>query len=101
LHYAVPQGASGTLSVYVNAASSASSRRYLGVQLITTSKHQPAAKTHKLYDDVRMIAGPERSTAGGTVKLQVDSGNTATPIRLTSPIFFTWSRCTQPPIRSR
>ena len=87
VHYAVPQGASGTLSVYVNGTK-------LSQQLSLTSAYSyistggiTGSKTHKLYDDVRMMFG-QTLNAGSTVRLQVDSGNTATPYTIDVADFY-------------
>jgi hypothetical protein len=87
VHYSVPQGSSGTLSVYVNGnklsqqLSMTSAYSYISTGNITGSK------THKLYDDVRMMFG-QSYPSGTTVKLQVDSGNTATPYTIDVADFY-------------
>ncbi|HTJ67515.1 MAG TPA: discoidin domain-containing protein [Actinospica sp.] len=87
LHYAVPQGSSGTLDVYVNgtklsqALSLTSAYSYISTGGITGSV------THKLYDDTRMMLG-QTYAAGTTVKFQVDSGNSATPYTLDVADFY-------------
>ena len=88
VHYAVPQGASGTLSVYVNGTK-------LSQQLSLTSAYSyistggiTGTMTHKLYDDVRMMFS-QTYTAGTTVKLQVDAGNSATPYTIDVADFYT------------
>jgi hypothetical protein len=87
LHYAVPQGASGTLSVYVNGSkliqqlSLTSAYSYISTGNITGSR------THKLYDDARMMLG-QTVNAGGTVRFEVDSGNSATPYTINVADFF-------------
>ncbi|WP_329372743.1 discoidin domain-containing protein [Streptomyces sp. NBC_00669] len=87
LHYAVPQGTSGTLDVYVNGTK-------LSQQLSLTSAYSyistggiTGSKTHKFYDDTRLAFG-QSYPAGTTVKLQVDSGNTATPYTLDVADFY-------------
>jgi hypothetical protein len=76
--YAVPDGRSGTLSVYVDG-------QKLSQQLAVTSKYSyldtswiAGSRTHKLYDHARLQLGRTVS-AGAKVKLQVDGENTAGP----------------------
>ncbi len=78
VHYSVPDGRSGTLSVYVNGTRLAS-------RLTLTSRHSyidtpwiTGAKTHNFYSDVRLLLGRDLGV-GDRVRLQVDSGDTATP----------------------
>ncbi|WP_236655380.1 discoidin domain-containing protein [Streptacidiphilus carbonis] len=86
LHYAVPQGASGRLSVYVNGTR-------LGTELPLTSAYSyistgiTGSRTHKLYDDARLRL-PSTVAAGSTVKFQVDAGDTALPYTLDVADFF-------------
>ncbi|MFC1433704.1 discoidin domain-containing protein [Streptacidiphilus sp. N1-3] len=87
LHYAVPQGASGKLSVYVNGTK-------LSTELSLTSAYSyistggiAGSKTHKFYDDVRLKL-PSEAAVGSTVKFQVDSGDTALPYTLDVADFF-------------
>jgi hypothetical protein len=87
LHYAVPQGSSGTLSVYVNGTK-------LSQQLSLTSAYSyistggiTGSMTHKLYDDTRMMLG-QTYAQGTTIKFQVDSGNSATPYTLDVADFY-------------
>ncbi|HEV2342868.1 MAG TPA: discoidin domain-containing protein [Actinocrinis sp.] len=87
VHYSVPQGSSGTLSVYVN-------NTKLSQQLSMTSAYSyistgniTGSKVHKLYDDVRMMFG-QTYASGTTVKLQVDSGNSATPYTIDVADFY-------------
>jgi hypothetical protein len=87
LHYAVPQGSSGTLDVYVNGnelsqpLSLTSEYSYISTGDITGSD------THKFYDDTRLMFG-QTYPVGTTVKFQVDSGNTATPYTLDVADFY-------------
>ncbi|MGD0063163.1 MAG: discoidin domain-containing protein [Streptosporangiaceae bacterium] len=87
LHYAVPQGASGTLSVYVNGTKLSQQLSLTSAYSYITTSNITGSKTHKLYDDVRMMLG-QTVNAGGTVKFQVDSGNTATPYTINVADFF-------------
>lgn len=87
LHYAVPQGASGTLSVYVNGTRLSQQLSLTSAYSYITTSNITGSKTHKLYDDVRMMLG-QSVNAGGTVKFQVDSGNAATPYTINVADFF-------------
>ncbi|GAA1539648.1 discoidin domain-containing protein [Kribbella lupini] len=76
--YAVPDGRSGTLSVYVDG-------QKLSQQLAVTSKYSyvdtswiAGSRTHKLYDHARLQLG-RTVNAGAKIKLQVDGENTAGP----------------------
>jgi hypothetical protein len=87
LHYALPQGSSGTLSVYVNGTK-------LSQQLSLTSQYSyistgniTGSQTHKFYDDTRMMLG-QTIAAGSTVRLEVDSGNSALPYTLDVADFY-------------
>ena len=87
LHYAVPQGSSGTLDVYVNGTelsqhlSLTSAYSYISTGDITGSD------THKFFDDTRMLFG-QTYAAGTVVKFQVDAGNTATPYTINTADFY-------------
>ena len=87
LHYALNQGASGTLSVYVNGAK-------LSQQLSLTSAYSyistggiTGSQTHKFFDDARMMFG-QTYPAGTTVRFEVDSGNSAVPYTLDVADFY-------------
>ncbi|HJP74810.1 MAG TPA: discoidin domain-containing protein [Pseudonocardiaceae bacterium] len=87
LHYALPQGSSGTLSVYVNGSK-------LGQQLSLTSAYSyittpgiTGSQTHKMYDDTRLMFG-QTYPAGTTVKFQVDAGNSAAPYTIDVADFY-------------
>jgi hypothetical protein len=86
LHYALPQGDSGTLSVYANGnevgqLSLTSEYSYIGTSGIT------GADDHKFFDDARMLLGTTVQ-AGGTVTFEVNSSNTATPYTINVADFF-------------
>jgi hypothetical protein len=87
LHYALPQGASGTLSVYVNGAKLSQQLSLTSAYSYITTGNITGSKTHKFYDDARMMLG-QTVAAGGTVKFQVDSGNGATPYTINVADFF-------------
>ena len=87
LRYAVPQGDSGTLSVYVNGTelsqklSLTSAYSYISTPSITGSD------THDDYDDARMMFG-QTLAAGSTVTLQVNSTDTAIPYTINVADFY-------------
>ena len=79
LHYAVPEGDSGTLSVYVNGTE-------LSQQLALTSKYSyistgdiTGSTTHDMYDDARMLLG-QTIAAGSTVTLEVTGSTSDLPV---------------------
>ena len=87
LHYALNQGASGTLSVYVNGTK-------LSQQLSLTSAYSyistggiTGSETHKFFDDARMTFG-QTYPVGTTVRFEVDSGNSAVPYTLDVADFY-------------
>jgi len=87
VHYAVPQGASGTLSVYVNGTELSQQLSLTSAYSYITTSAITGSKTHKLYDDARMMFG-QTLAAGTTVKLQVNSTNTAVPYTIDVADFY-------------
>jgi hypothetical protein len=87
VHYAVPQGASGTLSVYVNGTKLSNELILTSAYSYITTSNITGSKTHKFYDDARMMFG-QTLAAGSTVKLQVDSGDTAVPYTIDVADFY-------------
>jgi alpha-1,3-glucanase-like protein/pectate lyase-like protein len=85
--YALAQGASGTLSVYVNGSK-------LSHELQLTSKYSyistpdiAGSLTHHFFNDARMLLGQEL-WPGTTVRLQVDSTDTAVPYTINLADFY-------------
>ena len=75
--YNLPQGSSGTVSVYVNGTK-------LSQKLAVTSQYSyvdtgqiAGSKTHHFFDDSRIQLG-QNLNSGDKVKLQLDSGDTGT-----------------------
>ncbi|MBM9509067.1 discoidin domain-containing protein [Actinacidiphila acididurans] len=96
LHYAVPQGASGTLSVYVNGSKLSSELQLTSQYSYITTGQVPGAKVHKFYDDARMLL-PNTVAAGSTVAFQVDAGDNARPYTIDVADFYQVSApATQP-----
>ena len=87
LHYAVPQGSSGTLSVYVNGSKLSQQLSLTSAYSYITTGGITGSMTHKLYDDTRMMFS-QTYPQGTTVKFQVDSGNSATPYTLDVADFY-------------
>ena len=87
LHYAVPQGSSGTLSVYVNGTRLSQQLSLTSAYSYISTGYITGTKTHKFYDDARMTFG-QTLAAGATVRLQADSGNTALPYTLDVADFY-------------
>ncbi|MYS21156.1 mycodextranase [Streptomyces sp. SID4948] len=74
--YNLPRGASGTVSVYVNGTK-------IGTKLPVTAQYSyvdtgniAGSKTHHFFDDSRIQLG-QNLAAGAKVRLQLDSGDTA------------------------
>jgi hypothetical protein len=87
VHYAVPQGSSGTLSVYVNGGKLSQQLSLTSAYSYISTGNITGSTTHKLYDDVRMMFG-QTLGAGSTVRLEVDSGDSATPYTIDVADFY-------------
>ena len=87
LHYAVPQGDSGTLSVYVNGTKLSQELSLTSAYSYITTSDITGSDTHKLYDDARMLLG-QTINAGSTVRFEVDSGDSALPYTLDVADFY-------------
>jgi len=87
LHYALPQGDSGTLSVYVDGTELSQQLSLTSAYSYITTSDITGSDTHKFYDDARMMLG-QTVPAGGTVTFQVNSGNTALPYTINVADFF-------------
>jgi hypothetical protein len=76
VHYNLPNGSSGRLSVYVNGTK-------LGSGLSVTSRYTyvdtgwiTGSRTHHFFDDSRLLFG-QNAAAGAKVRVQADSGDVA------------------------
>ncbi len=87
LHYAVPQGSSGSLSVYVNGSFYKELSLTAAYSYISTGGIS-GSQTHKFYDDARMTLGSTLQ-AGSTVAFQVGSSDTDAPNTNTAADFYT------------
>jgi len=85
--YALSQGASGTLSVYVNGSKLSQQLSLTSQYSYITTSNIMGSKTHHFFNDVRIMLG-QQLNAGATVRLQVDSGNTAVPYTIDVADFY-------------
>jgi F5/8 type C domain/Pectate lyase superfamily protein/Abnormal spindle-like microcephaly-assoc'd, ASPM-SPD-2-Hydin len=99
LHYALPQGDSGTLSVYVNGTELSQQLSLTSAYSYITTSDITGSDTHKFYDDARMLLG-QTVAAGSTVTFQVNSGNTALPYTINVADFFNVGAAASQPANS-
>jgi len=78
LRYSLNQGASGSLSVYVNGVKQSKELSLTSAYSYISTGGITGSKTHKFFDDARMMFG-QTLNPGTTVKVQVDSGDSAVP----------------------
>jgi alpha-1,3-glucanase-like protein/pectate lyase-like protein len=97
--YALAQGTAGTLSVYVNGVK-------LSHELQLTSKYSyistpdiAGSLTHHFFNDARLLLG-QQLWPGATVRLQVDTGDTAVPYTINLADFYQVAPPRQQPFRS-
>src|ERR1700733_9850217 len=96
LHYALNQGASGTLSVYVNGTKLSQELNLTSAYSYITTSSITGSMTHKFYDDARMMFG-QTYPAGTTVAFQVGSSDTAVPYTLDVADFYNVPAATTQP----
>jgi hypothetical protein len=99
LHYALPQGDSGTLSVYVNGTELSQQLSLTAAYSYITTSGITGSDTHKFYDDARMMLG-QTVAAGSTVTFQVNSGNTALPYTINVADFYNVGAAASQPANS-
>ncbi|MEY9962602.1 hypothetical protein ABIA33_000628 [Streptacidiphilus sp. MAP12-16] len=87
LHYALPQGTSGTLSVYVNGTKLSSELPLTSAYSYISTSGIAGSKTHKFYDDARLKL-PSTLAAGSTVRFQVDAADNARPYTIDVADFY-------------
>ena len=87
VHYSLPQGASGTLSVYVNGTKLSKELSLTSAYSYISTPGIMGSQTHKLYDDARMMFG-QTYQAGTTVRLEADSSDTALPYTIDVADFY-------------
>src|ERR1700744_3490694 len=78
--YALSQGASGTLSVYVNGARQSAKLSLTAQYAYISTGNIAGSKTHHFFNDARMLLS-SAIAAGSTVTLQVNSGD-VTPVTI-------------------
>ena len=96
LHYALNQGASGTLSVYVNGTKLSQELNLTSAYSYISTSSITGSMTHKFYDDARMMFG-QTYPAGTTVSFQVGSSDTAVPYTLDVADFYNVPAATAQP----
>ena len=87
LHYALNQGASGSLSVYVNGTKLSQQLSLTSAYSDITTSGITGSQAHKFYDDTRMMFG-QTYPVGTTVRFEVDSGNSAVPYTIDVADFY-------------
>jgi hypothetical protein len=99
LHYALSQGASGTLSVYVNGTKLSQELSLTSEYSYITTSDITGSMTHKFYDDARMMFGTTYP-AGTTVRFEVGSTDTAVPYTIDVADFYNVPAATTQPANS-
>jgi hypothetical protein len=99
LHYALSQGASGTLSVYVNGAKLSQQLSLTSAYSYITTSGITGSQAHKFFDDARMMFG-QTYPAGTTVRFEVDSGNSAVPYTIDVADFYNVPAAATQPVGS-
>jgi len=87
IHYALSQGASGNLDVYVNGTKFSQSLALSSKYDYITTSDITGSKIHHFYDDARLLLN-ENLGVGTVVKFQVDSGDTAVPYTINLADFY-------------
>jgi hypothetical protein len=96
--YALSQGASGTLSVYVNGTQQSSKLSLTSAYAYITTSNITGSKTHHFFNDARMLLSSS-IPAGSTVRLQVNSGD-VTPVTIDVMDFFSVPAAASQPANS-
>jgi hypothetical protein len=97
--YALAQGAAGTLSVYVNGVKQSHELSLTSKYSYISTPDIAGSKTHHFFNDVRMLFGREL-LPGDTVRLQVDSADTAVPYTINLADFYQVAPALRQPARS-
>src|ERR1700761_759788 len=84
--YALSQGASGTLSVYVNGARQSAKLSLTAQYAYISTGNITGSKTHHFFNDARMLLS-SAIPAGSTIKLEADAGD-VTPVTIDVMDFF-------------
>jgi len=85
--YALPQGTSGTLSVYVNGVKQSHELQLTSAYSYISTPEIYGSQTHHFYNDVRLLFGTELRR-GDTVRLQADASDTALPYTINLADFY-------------
>jgi hypothetical protein len=85
--YALPQGTSGTLSVYVNGIRQAQELQLTSAYSDISTPEITGSLTHHFYNDVRVQFGFQLHR-GDTVRLQADASDTAFPYTINLADFY-------------
>ncbi len=89
--YALAQGASGTLSVYVNGAKLRQELQLTSAYSYITTPQIAGSLTHHFFNDARMLL-PRELSPGDTVRLQAGPGDTAVPYTINLADFYQVAR---------
>ncbi|HEX3782514.1 MAG TPA: discoidin domain-containing protein [Pseudonocardiaceae bacterium] len=87
LHYALNQGASGSLAVYVNGTKLSQELSLTSQYSYVTTSAITGSQIHHFYNDARMMFG-QQLNAGDKVRVQVDSDDSAVPYTIDVADFF-------------
>jgi hypothetical protein len=87
LSYALAQGASGTLSVYVNGVKLSQELNLTSAYSYVSTPEIYGSLAHHFFNDVRLLL-PHQLWPGSTVKFEVDSTDTAVPYTIDVADFF-------------
>jgi alpha-1,3-glucanase-like protein/F5/8 type C domain-containing protein len=74
VHYSVPDGSSGRLSVYVNGSKLDSGLPVTAQYSYVDTGWIPGARNHHFFDDARLMFG-QNANAGSKVRVQADGGD--------------------------
>jgi Pectate lyase superfamily protein len=85
--YALAQGTAGTLSVYVNGVKQSHELQLTSKYSYVSTPDITGSLTHHFFNDARMLLG-HQLRPGDTVRLQVDTGDTAVPYTINLADFY-------------
>ena len=85
--YALPEGTSGTLSVYVNGVRQPQKLQLTSAYSYINTPQIYGSLTHHFFNDVRLLLGRELHR-GDTVRLQADASDTALPYTINLADFY-------------
>ncbi|HWC82188.1 MAG TPA: discoidin domain-containing protein [Pseudonocardiaceae bacterium] len=85
--YALNQGSSGNLSLYINGTKYSSELSLTSQYSYITTSNIAGSKTHHFFNDTRLLLN-QQLKAGDKVRLQVDSGDNAAPYTIDLADFY-------------